>query len=71
MPDQAGRVFSARGSHASFARAGKYATPFRTGDRELLIVEDDAIACPRCPQRRTWENLKDARAQPWYGFGGS
>ncbi len=64
-------VFSARGSHASFARAGKYATPFRTGDRELLIVEDDAIACPRCPQWRTWEDLKDASAQPWYGFGGS
>jgi hypothetical protein len=58
-------------SHASFARSGKYESVFRTGDRDLLTVEDDAIACPRCPQWRTWEKLVDAAAQPWYGFGGA
>jgi hypothetical protein len=46
---------------ASFARSGKYESVIRTGDRELLTVEDDAIACP---QRRTWNNLEDATSQP-------
>jgi hypothetical protein len=57
-------VLSARGSHASFARSGKYESVFRTGDWELLTVEDDAMACPRCPQWRTWETSSTPRRSP-------
>jgi hypothetical protein len=64
-------VFSARGSHASFWRAGRYENVYRAGGRRRFAVYDDAIACPDCPQWRTWDSLVDVRAQPWYGFGGS
>lgn len=30
-----------------------------------------AGTCERCPKWRTWETLRDARRQPWYGFGGA
>jgi hypothetical protein len=64
-------VFSARRSHASYWRAGKYENVLVLGGRRRFGVFDDAIACPRCPQWRTWESLLDARAQPWYGYGGA
>ncbi len=64
-------VFSARGSHASFPRAGRYPSVLKVAGRPRLTVNDEATACPACPQWRTWEMLLDATAQPWYGFGGA
>jgi len=64
-------VFSARGSHASYPRAGRYENVFKPGGRRRFAVSDIAKGCPRCPQWRTWQRLTDARAQPWYGFGGA
>lgn len=63
-------VFSARGSHASYWKSGRYENVFRLRGRRRFAVYDDAIACPRCPQWRTWESLRSVR-QPWYGFGGA
>lgn len=64
-------VFSARGSHASYWRAGAYENVFEADGRRQFAVRDTAIACPDCPQWRTWDELRDAQTQPWYGFGGS
>lgn len=64
-------VYSARGSHASYWRAGSYENVFAPGGRRQFAVRDTAIACPDCPQWRTWEQLVDAQVQPWYGFGGA
>lgn len=64
-------VFSAKGSHASYWRAGTYENVFSVAGRRRFAVYDSAIACPDCPQWRTWEMLLDARSQPWYGFGGA
>jgi hypothetical protein len=64
-------VYSARGSHASYWRAGSYENVFEAGGRRQFAVRDTAVACPDCPQWRTWERLVDAQVQPWYGFGGA
>lgn len=64
-------VYSARGSHASFWRAGEFESPFETGGRRHFSVDDVAIACPDCPQWRTWELVRGVRDEPWYGFGGA
>lgn len=64
-------VFSAKGSHASYWRAGSYENVFSVAGRRRFAVHDRAIACPDCPQWRTWALLLDARSQPWYGFGGA
>jgi hypothetical protein len=64
-------VFSAVGSHASYWRAGSYENVFVISGRRRFAVFDRAVACPKCPQWRTWESLLDARAQPWYGYGGA
>lgn len=64
-------VYSARGSHASYWRAGSYENVFKVAGRRQFAVRDTATACPDCPQWRTWEQLVDAQAQPWYGFGGA
>lgn len=64
-------VYSARGSHASFWRAGKYEAVFERGGRQHFSVFDSAIACPDCPQWQTWRLMRDVRKEPWYGFGGA
>lgn len=64
-------AFSARGSHASYPRAGRYENVFKVGGARRFAVQDIAMACNDCPQWRTWQMLIDAKAQPWYGFGGA
>jgi hypothetical protein len=64
-------VFSARGSHASYPRAGSYVNQLRAGTSTIITVHDEAIACSRCPVWRTWQLLGEAPAQPWYGYGGA
>ena len=64
-------VYSARGSHASYWRAGDYENVFEFAGRRRFAVFDQATSCPDCPQWRTWETLLDAKAQHWYGYGGA
>lgn len=64
-------VYSAKGSHASYWRAGRYETEYRPDGKRLFAVEDDAIACQECPQWQTWLDVRDALGQRWYGFGGA
>ena len=64
-------VYSARGSHASFWRAGEYESEFNRGGRRHFAVDDEAIACPDCPQWQTWRLVRNVRDEPWYGFGGA
>jgi hypothetical protein len=57
-------VFSAQGSHASYLDVGiehpQCKPPFG-------CIEDPT---GRGVQWRTWEDLRNARTRPWYGFGG-
>ncbi len=65
-------VYSARGSHASYWRAGSFESEVRSeSGRRHFAVDDAAMACPACPQWETWKLVRDARKQPWYGFGGA
>ena len=54
-------IYSAEGSHASYPSAGGHASGFPG-------IDDRAA---RGDQWRTWNNLRDVRTQPWYGFGGA
>lgn len=53
-------VFSARGTHASYPRAGKFPTKFG--------FHDTTSAGPVWP---TWPKAYNAKTRPWYGFGGA
>lgn len=53
-------VYSARGSHASYPHAGNH---FLQGP-----IYDRANAGP---EWHTWNDLRDVKTQPWYGFGGA
>ncbi len=64
-------AFSARGSHATYWRAGRYESVVKVGGVRRFVVNDTASACNECPQWRTWQSLIDAKTQPWYGFGGA
>ena len=64
-------AFSALGSHATYWRTGDYAIVVKLAGRTAIAVHDHAIACSDCPEWRTWEQLVDVRAAPWYGFGGA
>ncbi len=55
-------VFSAKGGHASYSKPGRFAT-------EIKQIKDEAKRGGK--QWKTWNNLKDARAQDWYGYGGA
>lgn len=63
-------AYVGRTSHATYPRAGDYEQTRVVGGHRVSAV-DRAIACPNCPQWRTWEALCDAQRQPWYGFGGA
>lgn len=64
-------VYSAKGSHASYWRAGRYESVYAPRGKPLVAADDNAIACPRCPQWRTWKIIRSARNELWYGFGGA
>ncbi len=64
-------VYSAEGSHASYWRAGRYEAVYEPRGDRLLAVDDNAIACSRCPQWHTWKLIRPAGAERWYGFGGA
>jgi hypothetical protein len=64
-------AYSAEGSHASYWRAGRYEAVYEPKGDRLLAVNDNAIACPDCPQWHTWKLVLPARGQLWYGFGGA
>lgn len=53
-------VYSAKGSHASYSKPG---------DHGLVPGVKDTAGRGR--QWRTWNNMKNARAQGWYGYGGA
>jgi hypothetical protein len=54
-------VYSAKGSHASYATPGSHPTDFPS-------VDDTTGAGA---QWKTWQHLKRVRAQHWYGYGGA
>ncbi|HEX2070754.1 MAG TPA: NHL repeat-containing protein [Thermoleophilaceae bacterium] len=62
-------AFAARGTHHPYPWSGRYEPRVSLAGRRVRL-RDDAKSCSRCPQWRTWESLRSARAQPWYGFGG-
>lgn len=64
-------AYVARNSHATYPRAGEYEEEIRVADGRIVSASDSAMACPDCPQWRTWHMLRDAKRQPWYGFGGA
>jgi hypothetical protein len=75
-PDESGaathpRAYSAKGSHATYRRGGRFLQVLEQGRFKILSVRDDARACPACPLWFTWRRLVDAETQPWYGFGGA
>jgi len=65
------RGFVAKGSHATYRRAGRFAQVLARGGVDIVTVEDDARACPECPLWFTWQRLVDAEREPWYGYGGA
>lgn len=63
-------IFVARGSHALYPRPGRYDRPVTIGERRVALA-DEARGCPDCIAWRSWRSLKEAREQPWYGYGGA
>lgn len=63
-------AYAARGSHTLYPTPRRIPIQVVVGQRQLT-VHDVATACPRCIPWRTWRNLKPARRQPWYGYGGA
>jgi hypothetical protein len=66
-------VYSARGSHTLFPTAGRYpyAIQYAGDDGQKFTVTDVAPACPACIRWKTWQHLRNARAEAWYGYGGA
>lgn len=64
-------VFAARGSHAPYLRPGRHPRRVRGDDGRPVTAFDEASpACSDCPRWRTWDHLRPAWREPWYGFGG-
>lgn len=66
-------IYSARGTHSLFDAPGRYPYTLRlTGENGGKFTGTEvASACPRCIRWRTWRLLRNARAEPWYGYGGA
>ncbi len=63
--------YSGRGSHATYPALGSHKVSYQPHSIHAFDVSDLALACLHCPAWQTWQELVNARAQPWYGFGGS
>jgi hypothetical protein len=63
-------VYAAHRSHTPYVRAGFHETSVRRLVGNSVVV-DDAASCRGCPRWPTWRRLRDARAEPWYGYGGA
>lgn len=63
--------FVAKGSHATYPSPGRYKEVLVAADRRIVEVDDVAFSCPDCPVWLTWVGAKNAKAEPWYGFGGA
>ncbi len=75
-PDETGRsthprAYVAKGSHATYRRAGRFVQVLVLRGVEAIRKVDDARACPECPLWFTWQRLVRATSEPWYGFGGA
>jgi len=57
-------VFSAKGTHASYARAGKHKVV-------LDNLPDWTDHTSRGKQWKTWQHLKRVKRQTWWGYGGA
>jgi hypothetical protein len=63
-------IFSARSSHTPYQRAGTFERRIELFGGAKAVVVDEAEACEGCPRWETWRLLRDAREEPWYGYGG-
>jgi hypothetical protein len=63
-------AYAARGSHALYPRPGTHTVTLGTA-RSRLAIQDHTSRCPDCLTWRTWQRLRPAQAQRWYGYGGA
>jgi hypothetical protein len=61
-------VYSARGGHASYWGTGLAGVHVLESCDGSFQIYDETSAGPGW---KTWGGMQDARAQPWYGFGGA
>lgn len=64
-------VFSAKGSHGSYADEGVHLIPDIIKEGCLPVLGCVPDHTDRGPQWKTWDRLQDVESQPWYGFGGA
>jgi hypothetical protein len=64
-------AYAARGGHALYPDPERRTYDVTIEGRRTTYADDVAPACADCPEWRTWQLLRDVRAQPWYGFGGA
>lgn len=64
------RLYAALGSHTFYLHAGFHQTVSHRLNGNYVIV-DDTATCVGCARWRTWHRLRDARDEPWYGYGGA
>jgi hypothetical protein len=65
-------VYLALGSHSTYPDAARHERFIQHDDGPRYGLMDVTEApCRDCARWRTWDVLRDARRQPWYGFGGA
>jgi hypothetical protein len=64
-------VYAARGSHTPYPRPGRHERRVGGYNGRQVVALDAASACQRCPVWRTWDLLRSARREPWYGYAGA
>jgi hypothetical protein len=64
-------AFAALRSHVMYPDTGRHERTVRSGvDGRPATAVEETEQCAACPIWRTWEHLRSARHEPWYGFGG-